>query len=122
KAREAANSVRCLSNLRQITLAQIMYANENQGNLPGAVWSSTAPGRNPRGYVNNLEMAGLANWGPKATMNGSPAGNGGVTGMGMLLYGGYLKGLQTCFCPARNPDSRYSADMNLNPTVANTTF
>ena len=36
KAREAANSVVCQSNLRQITLAVLGYANDNRGLFPAA--------------------------------------------------------------------------------------
>jgi prepilin-type N-terminal cleavage/methylation domain-containing protein/prepilin-type processing-associated H-X9-DG protein len=35
RAREAANQVKCLSNLRQLGLAFQMYNNENQGHFPG---------------------------------------------------------------------------------------
>ena len=34
KAREAANSVACLSNLRQIGLSVQLYANQNKGIIP----------------------------------------------------------------------------------------
>lgn len=34
KAREAANSARCLSNLKQINTAMLMYANANRGHFP----------------------------------------------------------------------------------------
>src|SRR5438309_360989 len=36
RAREQARRVRCASNLRQITLAWMMYADNNQGMLPAA--------------------------------------------------------------------------------------
>ncbi len=39
KAREAANTAACLSNLRQLTTAWIMYAQENKQNL---VWAGTS--------------------------------------------------------------------------------
>jgi prepilin-type processing-associated H-X9-DG protein len=35
RARESANSVKCLSNLRQITIATIQYTNSNRGYFPG---------------------------------------------------------------------------------------
>ena len=38
RAREAANRAQCLSNLRQLTTAWIMYAQDNKGNL---VWAGT---------------------------------------------------------------------------------
>ena len=34
RARESANRVKCASNLRQIAMASIAYANENKGSLP----------------------------------------------------------------------------------------
>jgi prepilin-type N-terminal cleavage/methylation domain-containing protein len=34
RARESANRVKCASNLRQIAMASIAYANENRGSLP----------------------------------------------------------------------------------------
>lgn len=36
RARQAARRVVCLSNLKQLTTAWVMYANENKGNLVGA--------------------------------------------------------------------------------------
>jgi prepilin-type N-terminal cleavage/methylation domain-containing protein/prepilin-type processing-associated H-X9-DG protein len=40
KAREAARAAQCLSNLRQITNATIMFANDHNGLMPcGATWS-----------------------------------------------------------------------------------
>jgi len=36
RAREAANQVKCMSNLRQLAAAFIMYANNNRGIFPGA--------------------------------------------------------------------------------------
>lgn len=36
KAREAANQVKCMSNLRQLSAAFMMYANNNRGSFPGA--------------------------------------------------------------------------------------
>jgi len=34
RAREQAKAVKCLNNLRQVSLTFVMYANENKGNLP----------------------------------------------------------------------------------------
>ena len=36
RARESANQVVCLSNLRQLGMSFVMYANQNQGRFPGA--------------------------------------------------------------------------------------
>src|SRR5512135_789981 len=43
KARESANRVACLSNLRQLGNATIMYANENKGWFPRAAVSPFQP-------------------------------------------------------------------------------
>ena len=43
KARVAANRTRCLSNVRQITLAVLMYGGENRGKCPAVSrWNGTA--------------------------------------------------------------------------------
>jgi len=33
KARQAANTVKCLSNMRNMAMAQLMYCNDNRGYL-----------------------------------------------------------------------------------------
>src|SRR5215831_15998174 len=43
KARAAANSTGCLSNLRQMGTAWAMYITENHGRLPDYVWGTPAP-------------------------------------------------------------------------------
>jgi prepilin-type N-terminal cleavage/methylation domain-containing protein/prepilin-type processing-associated H-X9-DG protein len=42
KARRAANTVVCMSNLRQIDQAMIMYASQYRGAIMGNVWTSSA--------------------------------------------------------------------------------
>jgi prepilin-type N-terminal cleavage/methylation domain-containing protein len=42
KARRAANTVVCASNLRQIVTAMMMYANQNNNYIPGSAQSSAA--------------------------------------------------------------------------------
>ena len=43
RAREAANQIKCLSNLKTLGLAFIMYNNENKGHYPGPGISSATP-------------------------------------------------------------------------------
>ena len=46
KARQAAQSVQCLSNLRQIGTGILLYANDNRGNLvPAATYDFNQPGQ-----------------------------------------------------------------------------
>ncbi len=48
KARDSANTAACLSNLRQLGIASIMYTNENKGWLPA--WTDVADAAEPTGY------------------------------------------------------------------------
>ena len=50
RAREAAKSVQCLSNLRTITLAFTQYTIDNRGAVPLSVWESGAFIGPPPGY------------------------------------------------------------------------
>src|SRR5271155_2252959 len=43
RARGQANQVACMSNIRQLTLAFMMYCDDNQGWLPRAAAYATAP-------------------------------------------------------------------------------
>src|SRR5688572_29368560 len=43
RARGAANSAACLSNLRQIGQAMHMYVNANKGSLPYGYWDGSTP-------------------------------------------------------------------------------
>lgn len=42
KAREQGNQIKCLSNLRQLGTAFVMYANQNKGGLPFCSWNDGA--------------------------------------------------------------------------------
>jgi prepilin-type N-terminal cleavage/methylation domain-containing protein/prepilin-type processing-associated H-X9-DG protein len=44
-AREHARRIKCMSNLRQLTAAWIMYANSNRGHICSSEWQDTYPGR-----------------------------------------------------------------------------
>ncbi|HEX3357661.1 MAG TPA: type II secretion system protein [Tepidisphaeraceae bacterium] len=51
KARSAANSTACLSNLRQMGTAWTMYVTENRGRLPDFIWNTpTNPDLSWQGY------------------------------------------------------------------------
>lgn len=58
KARRAANTVVCASNLRQICLAMMMYANQNGGYIPGSAQTSAAF------VVGAPTKAGAPGWNP----------------------------------------------------------
>jgi prepilin-type N-terminal cleavage/methylation domain-containing protein len=54
KAREQANTVKCLSNLRQVGLAMHMYANANKGVFPPVSYEGLSTGDNGRFWFNIL--------------------------------------------------------------------
>jgi len=66
RAREQANRIKCASNLRQIALAGIMYANTNKGKFPRTYFDGTTGGasRNPKTDANAPD----AFTGPKGTV------------------------------------------------------
>jgi len=50
-AQRKAKSIQCLGNLRQISLATVMYAEDNGGCLPRSTHSAGAYGQSPWGYA-----------------------------------------------------------------------
>jgi prepilin-type N-terminal cleavage/methylation domain-containing protein/prepilin-type processing-associated H-X9-DG protein len=54
KAREQANTVKCLSNLRQVGLALHMYANDNKGVFTPVCYEALPTGDNGRFWFNQL--------------------------------------------------------------------
>jgi prepilin-type N-terminal cleavage/methylation domain-containing protein/prepilin-type processing-associated H-X9-DG protein len=110
QAQRSALSVKCLSNIRQITQATIMYANENKGLVPGVAYPA---GRNPDSdyYCSTLHIGT-----PISSYNGT----GGPIGMGILLYTHYLNSIDICYCPGRRGEE-YSLDYNRDPTARNIT-
>ncbi len=69
KARQAARTVQCLSNLRQMTIAAEMYAQSNNGYYPPAQWNDMPGVKQEWDFarVNGLIVPGLL-WGGKTTL------------------------------------------------------
>lgn len=103
-ARRAANTTKCLANLKQIGLAQIMFANDHKGYAVKAWYNNS-----PRGLTKGDD------WGFRDA-NGNTTENGWGWDS-VLYYGKYLKALEVYRCPADTSDLRrgvgYSAD-NIN--------
>ncbi len=51
KARESSNQIKCLSNMRQLAQATIMFANDNHGMMPGRAPTKGLPYLDPVGYT-----------------------------------------------------------------------
>lgn len=60
RARESAKQVQCLSNLRQISNATIMYCNENRGFYPGRAGQGVERGERPD--LNPADYSGWLAW------------------------------------------------------------
>jgi prepilin-type N-terminal cleavage/methylation domain-containing protein len=80
RAREQANRIKCASNLRQIAIAVISYANEHHGKFPRTYWEPGAGLLNStRGGPDNAPAAN-----PYDSTN--PAGPVGADNAGASLY------------------------------------
>jgi prepilin-type N-terminal cleavage/methylation domain-containing protein/prepilin-type processing-associated H-X9-DG protein len=84
KARESANTVKCLANMRQIGQANYLYSSENHGYCVPAGWRGTTAGSEDESWPNILVNSGYLN-APNVT------GSGG--GIASVFY-----------CPSGNPD------------------
>jgi len=109
-ARQAARQIQCLSNVRQIAVANIMYANDNKGSLPaniddGSDW--------PIGYTFFLRGSNSQKIYVNGTIQPWP------TGVGTLLYLHYLTDLRVCFCPGRVSEDIWSYDYEYAPQQTN---
>ena len=90
RARESANRVKCASNLRQIAMASIAYANENKGSLPPTRFDN-GPVQSP-GYDYLFTYSYTNTWPVGANDIGS--------NIGRLLERKYLTNWSIIECPS----------------------
>ena len=124
RAKEEARKTQCRSNLRQIGLAMMMYANDNGGYTPalggneesnigwiydGKTYGVTATCDFPRMYFMVLNPCP---WQRTLTRPSRPIG------LGLLWAGGYMtqKGAQLFFCPSDNSGPMAFVDGKLWPS------
>jgi len=80
RAREQGNRIKCASNLRQIAMAAIIYANQNKGNFPRTYW-------NPTAGLSNTNQGGRGNSPTNQSFDlANPAGPVGQNNVGASLY------------------------------------
>jgi prepilin-type N-terminal cleavage/methylation domain-containing protein/prepilin-type processing-associated H-X9-DG protein len=118
KARQQAVQLRCLSNVRQIAMAGLMYASDYKGSLP-AVWYGSNYylnwGNYPNGYDTHIHVGVPSQSG----IASSPNNGGSPVGMGWLLYLHYLGNVQVCYCPGRDASSLWSWESDYVPSSLN---
>jgi prepilin-type N-terminal cleavage/methylation domain-containing protein len=87
RAREQARAVQCNSNIRQLAMGIIMYANANKGKTPALVKVNRYP-NTPVELIADAWMRdfGLQSWG----------------GLGLLYRDNYIKPWRTFYCPSNN--------------------
>jgi prepilin-type N-terminal cleavage/methylation domain-containing protein/prepilin-type processing-associated H-X9-DG protein len=90
KARMQAQSIACLSNMRQTYLEMQMYANQNNNFIP-------------IGYIYSDQSESNVVW--MATYQFSHDGNfGGFTCLGWMYYNGFMTDPRAFFCPSTSPN------------------
>ena len=89
RARSAASRAACSNNLRQIFLANQMYAYANHGQIP-------------MGHASGLEQLNYSIWYVDH-----------IAMQGVIQYFGYMKSTGSWYCPAQNwPEHLFNSDIN----------
>jgi prepilin-type N-terminal cleavage/methylation domain-containing protein len=110
KAREQAVVVNCASNLRQIALASLTYAQNNRDYLPipGQFWKSN----NPANGRHRMQ-------GPLVTYevksNGMPYAVENVVQTGLLFATKFLPNAEAAYCPGGFSDPSFGYDTQVKP-------
>lgn len=110
KARDQAAVVQCESNLRQIGLATINFANDNKGKLPESFRPTQANGRQPF-------WAYIAK---NAATTGLPSNVEGTTNLGRLYGARYFKSPEVAYCPADLTNRDFGYESFPKPWLTNT--
>jgi prepilin-type N-terminal cleavage/methylation domain-containing protein len=106
KARDQAAMVKCMSNLRQIGMSSINYANDNKGALP----QSFRPTNNAR----------FPFWSYIAKDAGSPFTLENTTNIGRLYGANYFKSAEVAYCPANLTDPDFGYESFPKPWLSDT--
>ena len=120
KARQQSRKVKCLSNLKQIGAAVLMYAGENKGQVPVRLWNYVTPRKNG--------LDATSTFGPGVGFV-APPGGPNANGPALLVKNGprgnaasaYLENNDIFFCPEDEVRAPYRSPVNgWGPTRADT--
>ncbi|MEQ9095767.1 MAG: type II secretion system protein [Phycisphaerales bacterium] len=113
KATETAHRLVCSSNVRQIGIAMLMYADSNNDYIPPTTFYD--PTRNRAEQMLILRLSSVSS----APRDYSPE-TGGWDGLGLLYFGGYIDHAACFYCPSHDgahPLSQYSNSFGDVPEV-----
>jgi prepilin-type N-terminal cleavage/methylation domain-containing protein len=114
KAKEAANRAVCLSNLHQIHLMLVIYANGNKDKIPLGFSGSPANGSIQAGSVHFLSRGTTSS--ANAEPDQAPNYRSRLVGLGLLFRTQILKegSGQVMYCPSSNEDFYFSYNTPTN--------
>jgi len=113
KATETAHRVVCSSNVRQIGIAMLMYADANQDYIPPTTFYHPSANRAQQMLI--IRLSGVS----PGSKDFDPE-TGGWDGLGLLYHEQYLDNATCFFCPSHNgahPFSAYSNNIGQVPSV-----
>lgn len=113
KATETAHRVVCSSNVRQVGIGMLMYADANQDFIPPTTFYDSERNRAEQMLV--LRLSGVSS----APLDFDPE-TGGWDGLGLLFHGEYLDNAACYFCPSHDgahPLSAYAESFGDSPAV-----
>ncbi|HXE56153.1 MAG TPA: prepilin-type N-terminal cleavage/methylation domain-containing protein [Tepidisphaeraceae bacterium] len=105
KAREDAKRIRCLNNVRQLTMAWIMYADANKGHICCSDTQTIPPGTGPAGLGSPASGKGNGFW------SWTGGGNTSADIQAGVLWP-YIKNFQTYKCPNDRIDYWHTYSVN----------
>lgn len=111
KATETAHRVVCSSNVRQIGIAMLMYADSNKDYIPPTTFYHPSRNRAQQMLIIRLSRVSSSDFSLET---------GGWDGLGVLYYGEYLDNAACFYCPSHDgahPLSEYDDKFGEEPAI-----